>query len=496
MQKILVIAWREFVATVATKGFVLGLLIPPVLIGLVVVLLPMLMNKESPRVAGHIAIIDRTGVVAPRLSEAFDEAAMRARREAKQKQMTADVTQKASEAMGVDAQAAKDSLDQAQKAQAAGPQGAMASAAMQQALEVPNLVVRVLPADTDADAAKQDILLATGREQAGDGQGDARLALIVVPEDAVARATVASVLNEQGELSKGFANYELFVAPRLDVQVQDDIRDQASKAIVDARLERAGLNAGEIRALVERPVSSTKAVTKEGERKTSDAASLIVPGAFMFLIWISVFTSGQYLLAGTIEEKGNRVMEVLLSAASPTELMLGKILGKGAVGALVMLLYGGVGVMALIALAMSHLLAWQTLALVAVFFVVAYLTIACLFAAIGAAVTDITEAQSLLGPIMMILIIPMMLWLPILRNPNSGFATVCSFVPVINPFVMVLRIAGSEPIPAWQIPVAVGVGVLTVVVMVWLCAKIFRVGVLMYGKPPNFATLVRWVRMA
>jgi ABC-2 type transport system permease protein len=108
----------------------------------------------------------------------------------------------------------------------------------------------------------------------------------------------------------------------------------------------------------------------------------------------------------------------------------------------------------------------------------------------------VTEAQSLLGPIMMILIIPMMLWMPILRNPNSDFATAVSFVPLLNPFVMVLRIAGSEPIPTWQIPVSIGVGIITVVVMVWLCAKIFRVGVLMYGKAPNFATLLKWVRMA
>jgi ABC-type Na+ efflux pump permease subunit len=500
MQKVLTVAWREFVATVATKGFVLGLLIPPVLIGLAVVLMPLLMNEKSPRVSGHIAIIDRTGVVAPRLSEAFAEEAMRARREAMMRDMTAHAGEQAGKVLGVDGDAAKQALEQAQKAQAAGPQGAMAAAAMQQAAgEVPKLTVQVLASDTDAEAAKRDILQATGREQAGEtsaGGSDARLALIVVPEDAVARATAPSTVNAKGELTKGFAGYDVFVAPRLDVQVQDDIRDQASKAIIDARLEKAGLNAGEIRALVERPSASTKAVTKEGERKTSDAAALLVPGAFMFLIWISVFTSGQYLLAGTIEEKGNRVMEVLLSAASPTELMLGKILGKGAIGALVMLLYGGVGVLAMIAFALSHLIAWQTLVLVAVFFLIAYMTIACLFAAVGAAVTDVTEAQSLLGPIMMILVIPMMLWMPILRNPNSGFATVCSFVPLVNPFVMVLRIAGSEPIPTWQIPVAVGVGAVTVVVMVWLCAKIFRVGVLMYGKPPNFATLVKWVRMA
>jgi ABC-2 type transport system permease protein len=90
----------------------------------------------------------------------------------------------------------------------------------------------------------------------------------------------------------------------------------------------------------------------------------------------------------------------------------------------------------------------------------------------------------------------MMLWMPILRNPNSTFAQVCSFVPLINPFVMVLRVSGSETIPFWQIPASILVGMLTVVVLAWASAKIFRIGVLMYGKPPNLATLIRWVRMA
>ncbi len=121
----------------------------------------------------------------------------------------------------------------------------------------------------------------------------------------------------------------------------------------------------------------------------------------MLLLWIATFTAGQYLLSGTIEEKSNRVMEVLLSAASPMQLMVGKIIGKGAVGALLLLLYGGAGILALVAFALSYLIQWHTLGLVAVYFVLAYVTIACMMSAVGAAVTEITEAQSLLGPIMM-----------------------------------------------------------------------------------------------
>jgi ABC-2 type transport system permease protein len=97
---------------------------------------------------------------------------------------------------------------------------------------------------------------------------------------------------------------------------------------------------------------------------------------------------------------------------------------------------------------------------------------------------------------MIVMVIPMVLWLPISRNPNGMFAQVVSFLPPISPFVMVVRLAGSEKIPFWQVPATIAIGVASMAFMAWAAAKIFRIGVLMYGKPPNFKTLVRWVRMA
>jgi ABC-2 type transport system permease protein len=216
----------------------------------------------------------------------------------------------------------------------------------------------------------------------------------------------------------------------------------------------------------------------------------------MFLLWISVFTCGQYLLSSTIEEKSNRVMEVLLSAVSPIQLMSGKILGQMCVGIAILCLYGGAGMFALVAFALLDVIDFMNLVYLGIYFVIAFSLIACVMAAVGSAVNDIREAQSLLGPIMIVLVIPMMLWMPILRNPNSMFAQVASFVPPIGPFVMVLRVAGSEKIPAWQIPATIVVGFISVGVFLWATAKIFRIGVLMYGKAPNLGTLIRWIRMA
>ena len=131
-----------------------------------------------------------------------------------------------------------------------------------------------------------------------------------------------------------------------------------------------------------------------------------------------------------------------------------------------------------------------------VFFLIAYVTVGALMAAVGSAVNDMREAQSLQGPVMITLIIPYMLWFPISRDPNSLFATIISFLPPVSPFVMMLRITSTEPPPTWQVLLSILVGLAGVYVAVWAAAKIFRIGLLMFGKPPNLITLIRWVRMA
>jgi ABC-2 type transport system permease protein len=178
------------------------------------------------------------------------------------------------------------------------------------------------------------------------------------------------------------------------------------------------------------------------------------------------------------------------------QLMVGKILGQMAVGSLILVFYAGMGIVGLVSAAMMHVIDPINLVYLAVYFVLAFFMIASMMAAIGSAVSDIREAQSLMSPIMIVLMIPMMLWMPILRNPNSMFAQICSFIPPINPFVMILRLSGSEKVPTWQIPASIFVAACGAVFMAWAASKIFRIGVLMYGKPPNFKTLIRWVRMA
>jgi ABC-2 type transport system permease protein len=114
--------------------------------------------------------------------------------------------------------------------------------------------------------------------------------------------------------------------------------------------------------------------------------------------------------------------------------------------------------------------------------------------AVGSAVNDMHEAQSLVTPIIMVMIIPVMFAAPIAQDPTSNFSTVMSFVPPFNTFAMLVRLASSVPPPWWQVWLSIGVGLGSVLAAVWFAAKVFQIGLLMYGKPPNLATLIRWVR--
>jgi ABC-2 type transport system permease protein len=127
----------------------------------------------------------------------------------------------------------------------------------------------------------------------------------------------------------------------------------------------------------------------------------------------------------------------------------------------------------------------------------AYFMVASMMAAVGSAVSDLREANSLLTPVMMILMIPLFLWMPISQAPNGMLAQAFSFLPPAIPFVMILRVGSDEGVAPhlwWQIPGTIVWGYLCMGGMVWMAGKIFRVGVLMTGKPPSPLELFRWIR--
>ncbi|QQS10036.1 MAG: ABC transporter permease [Phycisphaerales bacterium] len=495
MQRILSVAWREFTATVLTKAFLAGVLIVPVIILVSVGAAMKLVNLKPPAVVGEIAVIDQSesGEIGRLLAERITPEAIRSRREAFESEARDAMPSVA--VPEVEPQR-KDESDSAIEGQTQSP-STDTNAAVQDGLktaldvvigEAPALTARILDRDADIKEAKSPILEAKAKT-------GGRLALIVLDanagavEDPGPNSSTAAKAHE-------FGGYTLYITPDLDVRVQALISSIVRDAIVDVRLKDVGLDAATVRAAMNVASPETVAVTTEGDRSHGAAQQMIVPLAFMMLLWISVFTGGQYLLASTIEEKSNRVMEILLSAVSPVQLMTGKMIGQLAAAALILFIYSGLGSGGLILFGLAYIVSFQKLLWLIVFFFITFFMIASLMAAVGSAVTDIHEAQALMMPIMIVVMTPLLLMMPIIYNPDGVLATALSFLPPVNGFVMVLRLTSSSPPPMWQLALSAVIGVVAVILMIKMAAKIFRVGVLLYGKPPNLRTLVRWVWMA
>lgn len=473
--KVFRVALRDFKATVLTKAFLIGAILPPLLMLVAAPLAIMLIKERPPAVKGTVAIIDQSGSAAPdspagpRVVSKLAPAAIRE----KLRLDLRDAKNRSAEA--IEGMVGKDRAEQA-KAMMDAQSEAIAG-------EAPELTPELLPVSPDVKdqvKALKDELLAPPAPDAAP-----RLAVVVIDPDAVG-----------AEPGKPLGSYDLFVRAKLDIRVQQLLRRQVSEAVVDARLASAGHDPARLRDLLRLDPPEAREVTRAGEKKANELRQMMVPLAFMILLWVSVFAGGQMLLTSTIEEKSNRIMEVLLSAVSPMQLMTGKIVGQMAASLLILTLYSLFGVSALVAFNRSDLIEPLNLVYLVVFFFIAYFTIASMMAAIGSAVNDIHEANALMTPVMLVVMMPMLLMMPIIFNPKGVLATTLSFLPPINPFVMVLRVCSNDPPPTWQVLLSIAIGVVTVYVMLRLAAKVFRVGVLMYGKPPNFATLVRWVRMA
>ena len=445
MSKIAAIAWREFTQTVMRKIFLLAVLGMPVLIIAIGVIAGVMMKThQEPPLVGTVAIVDPTGELSAAAQIEFDQEKIRRDEERQQR----EAVETATEALG------SGSIPPG----SIGTSGAMPKAARGE------VIITIERVEEETDAA-----LKTLKQRVRD---DELLAAAVIGPE------VLDIPPDRGERPK----FLLFVSEHLDSDHVSLIEQRLGASVVRVRAQRTGKDPDEVLAMLKRPGADTKRLL-EGEQEMDASATsrklaqIIIPMAFMMLIWIGTLTSSQHLLMTTIEEKSNRVMEVLLSAVSPLQLMTGKILGHGGVGLLIVLIYSSVGIAALIALErFTQFITTMDLVYLAIFYFMAYFMIASIMAAVGSAVSEIREANTLVTPVMMLLMVPWMLWMPITQSPNGMVATVCSFIPPMSPFAMILRHVAEEDIPTWQYPVSIIWGYICVLGMIWFAAKIFRGG--------------------
>jgi len=234
-------------------------------------------------------------------------------------------------------------------------------------------------------------------------------------------------------------------------------------------------------------------VTKEGEESDSGFLESFFGAYFyVFMLMFMVMTSGQLLIRGFVEEKSNRVIEVLLSSISAKELMLGKILGLTALGLVQVSIWVGVALAVSIGSGTSIINAAHIL-LGLVFFLLGYLLYVSIFVGFGSTVTTEQEAQQATSYISLFLVFPIVLAPMLLQNANAPLIKILSFIPTLTPSFMLMRLPIQMP-ELWEIAGTIAVLVISNVVCIWIASKIFRLAILSYGKRPSLRELMAWIR--
>lgn len=280
-----------------------------------------------------------------------------------------------------------------------------------------------------------------------------------------------------------------------DLDTGETIRRLLNESAASLRFKHHNLSQQLVEQL-NRPVAveSIEVGAKEGGKKNSQMAMIMVPFFFMFLMFMGILGTSQGLLTNVIEEKNSRVMEVLLAAVSPYELMAGKIAGLAGVGLTLIGIWGGASAWAADHFGISGVVRPELVVYFIIYFMLGFLTISALYAAVGSACNSLKEAQNLLGPLTMLVVIPMIVWMPIVQNPNGMLAVVLSFLPTTASMVMIVRLSANPEMGILQIAASMVVLAAWAVLITWAAGKIFRTGILMYGKPPSLRELLRWVK--
>jgi ABC-2 type transport system permease protein len=282
------------------------------------------------------------------------------------------------------------------------------------------------------------------------------------------------------------------------------ITSAVNEAVVEARLKAQGIHVDNVRDLVKSSDLQVIKVTQKGE-SVEKGQTLGIAFALVFLLYISLVLYGVITMRSVLEEKTTRTMEVLISAVSPSQLLAGKILGVAGVAMTQFLIWGATVVLlgsygvAMAAMGgagsiMSSIHVPASLMIcAAVYFFCGYFLYSSMFAAVGAACSNEQDAQQLQWFAMAPLVFTMIIYSVVLNDSTSRLSVILSEIPFFGPVLMPLRVSLQTP-PLWQLALSIVLLLLSIAVVIIASAKIYRVGILMYGKRPTLPELFRWLR--
>ena len=287
---------------------------------------------------------------------------------------------------------------------------------------------------------------------------------------------------------------------------QQALTGALSVAVQQVRLVESGYDPEIVAELSSSIDLETVRISAEGSRAEGGLGGFALAFAVFMMLYITTLIYGQQVMLGVLEEKSSRVVEVLLSTVDPLDLMAGKIVGIGLAGLTqlgIWFSFAAVLTAPVVVAAMAFLPAGTELPTLPpilvlhffLLFILGYFFYATFYAMIGSAFNNPQEAQQMASLAVIFVVLPWIFFLPILNDPDSTLAVVTSLIPIFTPFLMVLRIAVKMP-PTWQILLGYFLTTALCAGMIWLCARIYRIGILMYGKKPSLRELWRWIRYA
>jgi len=450
MKKLLVIIRREYLGRLRTKGFVISSLLGPlIMIGFTVV--PGLLITMKTGDATKVAVVDLTG----KMYEGVRDSIL-----TKREDRDAPGGQRNRPAPG---EAAPDREAQVRQ--------------VSEALGASYEVEQVSPGGRSLEEIKDELNARVRKGELG--------VYLVLPEKI---------------LEEGRAEY--YGRNVSDPITTSQLRNSLNRAVVEQRLREANIDQNRVRQLSREIKLETTKVSAAGLERDSGFGFGVAMFVGLF-IYMAILMYGQVVLSSVVEEKTTRVAEVLFSSVKPFYLMLGKLVGVALVAITQYVIWAvafgafalfGVGMLAAsgVDVPLPRLpLSFAVYGLL--FFILGFLMYATIYMLVAAMVTTEKEAGQMAMPVIFLSVISIYLAFPVIRNPNSSFSFWVSIAPFFSPITMLVRIVTETP-PFWQIALSLGVGMASVVVCVWVAARIYRVGMLMYGKSANIPEVVRWLR--
>ena len=505
MRYIFLIALREFAENTKTKGFWIGIFTLPLMLAISLAVSTKLARVEPAR---YFVVVDKAGAFADPIKNSIDWNHQRKVLQALGQYAQQNL--RAGQKVGIDLD--PNPVNVSTFIAAGGKDAYLARlkpVLRENAPEFkePNhLFVHVdLPAGIDANASTDAILAQLKPYLLGEKQ---------LTINGGATPLFAAVLiqpNALDELMRGTAGESAIQYWSTNLAVNDlpeQIRGGLDYNIRSRRYVASGIEFAKVRQIEDAhvPIGTFDPGKAAGAEtvSTTDRIAKNVPIGFVYLLWMSIFTVMQMLLNNTIEEKSNRIVEVLLSSVTPNEIMMGKLLGICGIGLTMVTawlgtviigarLYQGPGA-EVIGPAVDAVATSGLIPMFLMCYLLGYLIYAGLFLSVGALCNDLKEAQNFQGPLMLIMMVPFFTMVFINRDPNGPLATILTWIPIYTPFTLMNRASANPPL--MEVVGATLLMIATATLLLWSAGRIFRMAILRAGNRPKFAEILQWIRRA